>query len=371
VTGINRRQFSLLLAAGLSSPALLAQSGTPHSQPLLASAATNKQGQHSLKLVAADGELLLDHPLPARAHHIALHPQQPWLAAIARRPGTYIEVIDYQRQRLVKRLQSPAGRHFYGHAIFSEDGRYLISCENNLPDGQGRITVRDLQQDFAQVADYPSYGIGPHELKLLSDQQTLVVANGGILTHPEQGRDKLNLDNMQPSLAYIDLASGTLQEQVSPPTEMHQLSIRHLDVNADDTVMIALQYQGARHHDVPLIAAHQRGEPLALLRAPDEINRAMKLYCGSARFDHSGQYAAISAPKGDLVTFWDAKSREYLGKCKVRDGCGLAATEEAGGFLISSGRGRLYHYQVQTGEKRRLPLNPAIKTRWDNHMISV
>jgi len=371
VTGINRRQFSLLLGTALVSPALLAKTGSTGQAPLFASAATDQNGLHHLQMVAQDGSVLLDHKLPERAHHVALHPTHPWLAAVARRPGRYIDVVDYNSGTLVQRVEPDHGRHFYGHAIFSPDGRYLISCENNVVDGQGRITVRDIQQGFSKVADHPSYGIGPHELALMADAQTLVVANGGILTHPDKGRDKLNLDNMRPSLAYIDLLSGELMEQVEPPVELHQLSIRHLDLNTDGKVVIALQYQGAKYDDVPLVAMHQRGEPLQLLRAPDNVNRAMKQYCGSARFDASGRYAAISSPRGDLVTFWDSENGQYLGQCKTRDGCGLAATTSPGQFLISTGTGRLYRFDMASQTRQRIKLDTNLSVAWDNHMTLV
>ncbi len=198
-----------------------------------------------------------------------------------------------------------------------------------------------------------------------------MVANGGILTHPDRGRDKLNLDSMRPSLAYIDLHSGELLEQVEPPAELHQLSIRHLDVNADGKVVIALQYQGAKYDDVPLVAMHQRGQALQLLRAPDNVNRAMKQYCGSARFDASGRYAAISSPRGDLVTFWDSRDGQYLGQCKTRDGCGLAATRLPGEFLISTGSGRLYRFDMASQKRQRIKLDANLSVAWDNHMTLV
>lgn len=368
---INRRQFSLLLGGALISPTLLAQTGNAGRAPLYASAATDRDGSHHLRMVAQDGSVILDHILPQRAHHVDRHPTLPWLAAVARRPGRYIDVVDYNSGTLVQRIEPESGRHFYGHAIFSTDGHYLISCENNVADGQGRITVRDIQKGFSKIADHPSYGIGPHELALMPDGKSLVVANGGILTHPDKGRDKLNLDSMRPSLAYIDLQTGKLLVQVEPPAELHQLSIRHLDVNADGQVVIALQYQGAKYDDVPLVAMHQRGKPLQLLHAPDNVNRAMKQYCGSARFDASGRYAAVSSPRGDLVTFWDSRNGQYLGQCKTRDGCGLAATTLPGEFLISTGTGRLYRFDMASQTRQPIKLDDNLSVAWDNHMTLV
>ena len=59
---------------------------------------------------------------------------------------------------------------------------------------------------------------GPHEIRLLPQGDTLVVANGGIETHPDSGRSKLNLPTMRPNLAYITI-DGALKDRVAPPDD--------------------------------------------------------------------------------------------------------------------------------------------------------
>lgn len=370
--GINRRQFGLLLGATLLAPGIsVAKAQTNTRRPLFASAAQTGQNQYSLMVTAEDGSLLFQHPLPARAHHVEAHPTHPLLAVVGRRPERFIDLVDYAEQRLVKRLRSKEGQHFYGHAVFSPDGRYLIATENEISSGAGLITIRDSQSGYSVVEQFSSGGIGPHELKLMPDRKTLVVANGGILTHPEQGRTKLNLGSMQPSLAYIDLQSGNVLEQVLMPEPLHQLSIRHFDINSQGQVAIALQYQGDRSDDVPLVAFHRRGETLQLTKAPTAINQAMKQYCGSARFDASGQYVAISSPRGNLVTFWEPANAKFIASTSSRDGCGLARTNQNAEFLISTGRGRCYRYQLGQKRPQKIALHYPNKIAWDNHMSSL
>lgn len=367
MTGINRRQLLTALGAGLLLPVLGAQAASPLR---FASASQDSQKQHWLVLFDEQGNSLLRHPLPGRAHHVAAHPTQPWLMAVARRPDRFIALVNHQNGQPIKQINSGPERHFYGHAVFSADGRWLVATENHIPSGEGRVVIRDCQQDFAIVADHPSYGIGPHELAWLSDQRTLVIANGGIKTDPNQGRAKLNLDSMQPSLAYIDSQSGALLEQARLPDTLHQCSIRHLDINAQDQIALALQYQGELIDDVPLIALHQRGQPIQPLQLPNATRQQMKQYCGSARFDRSGKFFAISAPRGNLITFWQ-RDGQLIDSIKVRDGCGLAATDQPGTFLISSGNGRCYHYNLHTRSKTRLPQVGVRPQAWDNHMVHV
>ncbi|MEH6579827.1 MAG: DUF1513 domain-containing protein [Amphritea sp.] len=369
MTGINRRQFSQLLTGSLLLPGNRLVFAGGKASPLFASAAQDRQGSYHLYLIDSQGNVQLDHPLPARAHHVEAHLGKPWLACTARRPGTFIDLVNYKDGQLIKRISSATGRHFFGHAIFSTDGQYLIATENNISDGLGRIVVRRAEGDFAIVADMPSYGIGPHELQLIPGSNRLMVANGGILTHPDSGRKKLNLDTMQPSLVTIDFTSAQLLDQQYLPDELHHLSIRHLDCNARGDTVIALQYQGGVENNPPLVAVHRAGQSIKLLAAPEPVNLAMKHYCGSARFDASGRFAAISAPRGDLVTFWDLQSDSFHSAIKSRDGCGLSATAQAGNFLITTGRGHCTQHNLLTGLSSRLP--QAISTAWDNHMTGI
>ena len=73
----------------------------------------------------------------------------------------------------------------------------------------------------------------------------LAVANGGVRTHPDTGRAKLNLDTMAPSLALMDTADGRLVRSVSFGPRLCRLSIRQLDVDRDGRIVVAMQHQAS------------------------------------------------------------------------------------------------------------------------------
>ena len=115
--------------------------------------------------------------------------------------------------------------------------------------------------------------------QLLADGRTMVIANGGIKTHPDSGADELNLPDMKPSLVYVDLATGDLLEEQSLAAELHQLSIRHLALAASDTVVFGCQYRGPEDDAPPLLGFHRRGEKPVIVPAPDEhADRRSQLY---------------------------------------------------------------------------------------------
>jgi uncharacterized protein len=365
---INRRQLlSAGLAVGLIAPFSLFASTT--NQPILISAASDKQGKHWALCLQENGELISQLRLPGRAHQIIKHPKRSEIAIIGRRPGRYLAIASIYSGKEIRHLQPEKGFHFYGHALYTPDGRYLVTTENHIDSGEGYIFVRDTHNDYRIHKHFLSHGIGPHEIKLSSNLDTLVIANGGILTHPDKGRVKLNLDSMAPSLTYISLKNGKLLEQVSLSKRYHQLSIRHIDINQQDEVLIGMQYQGDKTDNVPLVASHKRGEALKPLWAPEPINYAMKHYCGSVCFDTSGKRAAISSPKGDIITFWDCGKLEYIGSVRCKDACGLASYQK-NQFFISNGRGSLFQYHALNQNLKIISTRIPDSMAWDNHLLA-
>ena len=203
------------------------------------------------------------------------------------------------------------------------------------------IGVRDADAGYRQIGEFPSHGVGPHDLALLSDGRTMVIANGGIRTHPGRKREELNLAEMEPSLAYVDVESCDLLEDYRLADDLNCLSIRHLAIAQNDVVVFGCQYRGPEADLPPLIGFHARGEALAVVLAPNETQNVLRNYIGSVTMDASGTVVAASAPKGGVVTYWDVRTRRFVGSCGLRDGCGVAPTHRSATFLLTSGEGWL------------------------------
>lgn len=327
-------------------------------------------GRFHFSGIGPDGAKVVDLDLPGRGHGVALHPRMPVCILFARRPGTFALAVDWRAGEIVSRIDSRPDRHFYGHGTFSPDGRTLFATENDFEGAAGVIGVYDATDRYRRIGELPSHGVGPHDLRLLADARTLVVANGGIQTHPDAGRAKLNLQSMRPSLAYVDVDGGRLRDEYRLAPDLHLLSIRHLAVGPDGTVVAALQFEGPDAQPMPLVCVHRGEERLRLLHAPAPVAARMRNYAGSTTLDRAGRIAAVSAPRGNLVTFWDVVEGRYVAETDVPDGCGVAPAEGPGGFVISSGRSGIWRFDAGTGRKERLPSPFADALRWDNHLFA-
>ncbi|QIE57747.1 DUF1513 domain-containing protein [Pikeienuella piscinae] len=314
--------------------------------------------------IDGEGEEAFRLALPGRGHAAAAHPSQTIAVAFARRPGDFALVLDCATGEELARLHSPEGRHFYGHGAFSADGATLYTTENAYESGEGRIGVWDAATGFRRIGETPSGGIGPHDVKLVGGGGALVIANGGIRTHPESGRAKLNIPTMRPNLAWLSTKDGAIRNIVEPPEELRLNSLRHLAV-AGDLVAVGAQWQGDEASAPPLLALHRPGRELIWADARLRDWASMSGYVGSVAIDATGDEVAITSPRGGTALIFDAATGSCSCRVAAADICGVAAFER--GFATTTGRG------IWAGRAADGALLRAARHRieFDNHLIAV
>ena len=355
----DRRSFLKSLAAlGVLPFATLARAdGAP------AFVAARMDGADAFSVAVLDhaGSVIFTEELDARAHDIALSPDRATAVVFARRPGRFALAIDLAGRRKVASFAPPEDRHFYGHGLFSADGRLLYATENDWEGERGVLGIYDVGAGFVRIGEIDTGGIDPHEAFLMRDGRTIVVANGGIATHPDFDRVKLNLATMQPSLAYLDAATGDLIENVALPTTLHQLSLRHMAEAADGSIWFGGQYEGAATDQVDLVGFHRRGATPELVAAPPSAYGGMRQYVGSVAVSRDGTRIAATSPVGGRMLVFDVATRNLVATRDIADVCGVAG--DGGDFFVSDGRGRLWRGDTLLSQ------DPAVA--WDNHLRRV
>jgi hypothetical protein len=369
---IDRRQFAVGLAAmvaGAGSTRAGAAGAATATVEAAIIAATVCQADGSFAAVLYDVEkgLIEKAGLPARGHDVAINPVTREAIAFARRPGTFAVAYGRGGGRAPVAFSAPAGRHFYGHGVFSPDGRLLYTTENEIGGGAGRIGVWDVPGGYRRIGEFASHGLGPHDVNLLSDGLTLVVANGGLITHPDHGRRPLNLATMQPSLVYVDRLTGDLVERHDLPASMAKRSLRHLDVGARDTVVFGCQFKGAKTEWADLIGFHRRGEPVSFLSGAPEVNRALRHYVSSVAVDRGGTVAGVTSSRGGEVVLVDLEKRGLIGVRRFADVSGVAAGPAAGELIVTSGGGDVAELASGAG----LVAPGHAPWAWDNHAVAL
>jgi len=374
---LSRRHF-LAGLGGLASTAAFSSSVLAESLlgrdavegvPLFVSAYKKTNGDFGIGILDDLGQVLAEISLPGRGHGIAVSPDKRRFVAFARRPGTFAVVVRPYENVQPEVLASEPGRHYYGHGCFSRDGRLLYAVENDYDAARGVVGVYDMSgTSIRRIGEMETRGVGPHDVMLTPDGKSLIVANGGIETHPDRPREKLNLETMAPSVVYLDRETGDLSAEHALDKSLHQLSLRHMAMDADGRAWVGGQYEGPLSETPPLVAAMSRDEAMTVTDIPDTVAAGLNNYIGSVTANRSGDVIATSAPRGGQTLFWKASSGDFLGAEPIVDGCGVAPIDQ-GSFLVSDGNGALSLVTDPAQPPEILARPPGFA--WDNHMFAL
>lgn len=190
----------------------------------------------------------------------------------------------------------------------------------------------------------------------MPDKETLVIANGGIETHPETGRTKLNIATMRSNLSYIAL-DGAVVAQVELGPDHRRNSIRHLAVAENGEVAFAMQWQGDLTDDLPLLGVHHRNvEHPKFLK--DASVRAMQGYLGSIAINSRTNQIAATSPRSGLLQIYGQNG--LISTTNLIDVSGVAVNHF--GFAMTTGTG-LFKTSTAHGISH--------KVAWDNHLIAI
>ena len=326
-------------------------------------------------------------PIKARAHGAAAHSRTHRACLFGRRPGYFMNTFDIRTPENQLVISPVDGRHFYGHGAYSENGKLLYATENDFDKGRAVIGVYDATSSYQRIGEINAYGIGPHELIRVPGSPILVVANGGIQTHPDTGREKLNIATMQPSLSMVDARTGQLVGRHMLADEFHQVSIRHLACTADGELWYAGQYEGDEVAIDGLVGRvsiqdsmhsfrnglSRRG--LTLVELPESIRNRVSGYLTSVAI--VGPHAVFTSARGGLMFNIERDSLQVDESLSILDCSGVAATYPCESFreensspaecaLITCGTGEIV--SVSDGGLTSLALH---NYQWDNHVYRI
>lgn len=331
----------------------------------------NVDSKFGLLSFSPKGEENWFHELDARMHDCAKHPNKNHLALFARRPGQFFEVLDSTTGKIIKKINRDKNRFYQGHGIYSKDGNYLCVSETDFESSAGKIGVYSVKNHYKKAFEINSGGIEPHQIELHPIfKNKIIVANGGIKSHPDNSKIKLNLNNMSSNISIIDIEKKTTSKRFQFDSSWQKNSLRHLTSDQKSLIAVGTQYQEPISKKIaPVVALLDlKSNELSYLEAPIKAYKNMKNYCASVSFDHKGEILYATSPKTGAILSWNIEDRSFRNEWKFPDVAALASSNQ--NMVFTSGNGEVAY---QKGFKYPLEKFLHFKNsyQFDNHMISL
>ena len=271
-------------------------------------------------------------------HGLAIHPLRPREAALFQKQGRGGCVLDLTEQRVVAPIAPMPGHVFYGHAAYAQTGETLLVVETCMATRQGAVSIRDTTT-MATLGTFPTYGMSPHDCRLVEDGRTLVVTNaGGPIGSP-----------FLPSVVFIDVDSHALLEK----HEMGDLNRNAGHVAVTDHRAFAVV--SAPRDGLPAstsrggVSLRQRGGPWMPLSPPEAVASRFVGESLSVAIHTPSRAVLATHPDGGLVTFWSLDSLALAGSLEVPLPRGVTLTLDERVFVVSYGEdARLLLIEAQT-----------------------
>lgn len=265
------------------------------------------------------------------AHGITQCPHDPRRFVMFEKhgPGCCVVELDLRScsGEVVQTIAPGAGRQFYGHGVFTNDGALLLCTETDVGDhNRGVIAVRDAH-DFSLRGEFPSYGRAPHDCMLVDDGATLLISNGG---SPPGEPDP-------PNVAWVDVATQQLRERVAIPDE--RVNAGHLAyTSAGELAVVSAPRDGLPPETSRGgIALRRRSGELESIREPRELVEGLLGETLSVAIHEPTGVVGATTPLANVVTFWRIADGTLVHKLRVPMPRGIALSVSGDEFIVNFG----------------------------------
>lgn len=232
---MDRRHFlaNSIFTLGLLSLGPKAFSKTNKSLLLLG----DDENQNKKLIVAGTDKGFHAIQAPSRAHEINIHPHKRNIVFGSPKWESEAYLADVQGLSVLKTVSSNKGELFYGHSIYTSDGKYLICSMNSEKEMKGFISIRDAST-LSEVRRFSSYGLMPHQVRWFIQDKSIIVVN----SYP----DKDDKNQGHSNVCIIDVKTGDIIKKYETSIQRHshftltkkkeELIICRASVNSDATL---------------------------------------------------------------------------------------------------------------------------------------
>ncbi len=261
-------------------------------------------------------------------HGFARHPVEKRRAMVFEKRGPGCCEIDLQARKILRTIPAPAGRHFYGHGVYSKDGESLFIAQSDLDSHEGCIAIHDTKT-LGAIGTFPTYGSNPHDCLLIDDGATLVITNGGSAKASSPG-----------SVAFVDVKSQKLVDRLLIPSP--RLNGGHVAISPHgDLVAVSAPRDGLPLTSLGGVSIRPAKAAFTTVDPPRQTARRMIGEALSVTIHEKKRWAAVTSPDGGLLTIWDIPGKALVKDIRLLAPRGVTQTLDGKHLVVSYDGGKL------------------------------
>jgi hypothetical protein len=328
---INRRHFVIATSALLTMGFKTATTASTTMQPdeiILGGGKyldlDSDQIKHVLSLVNLQDQSTKIISCNFLPHGVHSNPANKSRMALFEKKGPGACEFDLTSRKITRYIPTHKGRHFYGHGAYTLNGETLFATETELTNMRGVIAIRNTR-DMDYLGEFPSYGLEPHECKLIDNGRTLVVTNGGG-----------TVSGQAPSVAYIDVNNQQLIEKVELSNDA--INAGHIAVAEDGSlVVVSAPRLGLGETHLGGVSIRPKGETMQTIKK-EAISQQIYGEALSVVIVPGKGIAAVTHPSSNMITLWSTKNRSLIKTLQIESPRGIALSADNSQLLISYGK---------------------------------
>lgn len=263
-------------------------------------------------------------------NHVALIPKH----------GSLGMIFNLSTKKVTKSFNSSTGLDFFGHAVSTPDGQYFICGESAKNVKDGTITVRD-SRDGRIVQKFLSHGQNPHEMLVMPDGKTLLIANAGPLDFDSK-RDGIE----RSCLAFVDLGSGKIVNKLI--STVPDVKIAHFSRLNSGRIFVG-GVPGTNKDKVPgRVLTTDGKKDLTQLDVPDSIVKSLVNETLSVVASDDKNLVAVSMPYSNRVLTWQADDLKFRFATTIRRPTGLGFLNDS--IVVGAEDGQWFEISPKDGK---------------------
>lgn len=260
------------------------------------------------------------------AHSICQNPVEKNMMASISKWGLRGGIFDVRSNQFTHQLRSPENTRFFGHALFSADGKYLFASAAQNKTHIGYILV--IEPETGNVVDaISSGGLAPHDFFFV-DQDHIIIANSGYSVQDPSGSGNLALVNLKEKkvIAQYEAPYAAHLAQLSP----NDIAVGTILPSSSNGDLFCVNTQTKSFHSFSKSSSYKTefdlGEKLSLVVAGTNV-------------------VATTTAKGRMLILWNQQTNEITSKTFDRGVKGLVIQDNQ--LFISNDKGFVYSIEIQ------------------------